>query len=247
MALDHLYMSSHRRILLDADDEDVMRLGASVAGLGDLLDRAAGRLAAKLGWPVTLLMGQAPSGLSTDDKSGRANFLDSVKAEYQGSAQAPGPALLALRRIYGLMMRSADGPTGGIEPEGWRVEFNPLHQEDPGQVISRKQALVSLMRDAVEAGLVLPVEAVATLAAADVFEKNEEARTEAAAQAATGLSDLDILQQGRLGLEALHTGATAQRFAALLGVQPPTPKQIAEYWANAKGAPTTNPTQPDSV
>lgn len=123
MGFEQLTRSQYRVTLLDADNETFENQTTSVAGLPELMDRFPERVSAATGIPMTLLMGHAPSGLSTDDQSGRRFFYDSIKARLQ-----MGLLLPALTRILTLAMRSPLGPTGGVEPIGWVVEFAPLYQ-----------------------------------------------------------------------------------------------------------------------
>jgi uncharacterized protein len=100
----------------------------TVNGLHLLHDRIAQGLASAAEMPMTLLFGQSPGGLSTDDKSGRANWYDRV-ADRQ--ANAYGPLIQRLGKIVAL---AKQGPCGGQEPKGWTYQFRPLltptHEEE---------------------------------------------------------------------------------------------------------------------
>jgi len=110
--------SLHRPIPLDAGDsnspaEKYERHPTPVAGLADLLDRAAQRLSMASHIPVPILMGQQPSGLG-------ATGADSTRAWYAfiGTVQVDfvRPALEGILRAK----------WGTAEPSRWTVKFSPL-------------------------------------------------------------------------------------------------------------------------
>lgn len=120
LAMD-MQRSSTRSIMLDADEE-FERKGTPLEGLPDLLDKFAARLAAAADIPVTILMGDSPSGMNaTGDGDHRAwnNRIASMQVKHLQ------PRLEKLIRI---LMLSKEGPTGGVEPEGWKVTFCPLQK-----------------------------------------------------------------------------------------------------------------------
>ncbi|MCP4967381.1 MAG: DUF1073 domain-containing protein [bacterium] len=108
--------------LLDADGESWERQSTNVAGFPELLDRFGVRLAADWGGPLTLLLGQTPSGFSKEDVTGEANW-DDVIAGWQEERLVP-----ELEKLVGLMFRAKEGPTGGVEPDRWKVVPKPLTQ-----------------------------------------------------------------------------------------------------------------------
>lgn len=106
-------------VVMDAEEEVSME-STSVAGLADLLQGMAVRLAAAARMPVTVLMGQAPAGLNATGDSDIRNWYSQVSA-LQNKLQVP-----ALKRVLRLLFLSADGPTGGVEPEDWRIKPKAL-------------------------------------------------------------------------------------------------------------------------
>lgn len=103
-------------VLLDADGEKAETLTHSIAGLPDTYDRFTQSLSASSGIPLTLLLGQAPGGLTTDDAAGRTYWYDQVK-----SAQRDMEHLLV--RAYTYLAR-AEGYQGEVQ-----VEFHSLTQQ----------------------------------------------------------------------------------------------------------------------
>jgi phage-related protein (TIGR01555 family) len=105
-------MSMVNAALIDKDaGEEYTRKFASVNGLDTIWDRLAHSVAKAAKMPMTQLFGMSPSGLATDDKSGRANWRKQVRA-YQNDYVRP-----ALKRYYRLL-------TG----EPVRVKFSPLDE-----------------------------------------------------------------------------------------------------------------------
>jgi phage-related protein (TIGR01555 family) len=99
--------------------EEYKRESVSVAGLPELLERLMLRLAAAGGMPVSLLMGQAPSGLNATGDSDIRWFYDHVAAMQKKSLKS------ALVQIYTVIMSAKDGPTKGKVPENWDIAFKP--------------------------------------------------------------------------------------------------------------------------
>lgn len=113
---------SRNNLAMIDSEEEFSFVGQPVTGLADLLQQMAIRVAAAARIPVTLLMGQAPAGLNATGDSDIRNFYARVKASQMKSLR-PG-----LNRVIQLLFRSKDGPTKGVEPETWHIEFKPLWQ-----------------------------------------------------------------------------------------------------------------------
>ncbi len=128
-----------RSILLDADGEDFSRVDAgSLSGVADIMDRMVNLLAAVTKHPVTVLMGQAPAGLNATGDSDIRNWYDALQADRESTLRPRAG------RIVELLLRSQEGPTGGVVPKGWRVVFPPLWQSTPAEEadLRAKQATV---------------------------------------------------------------------------------------------------------
>lgn len=106
-----------RAMLIDAEEE-FTREQTPVAGIPELLDRFATRLAADADMPVTLLMGQSPAGLNATGESDIRFFYDRTKGS-QCVHEVP-----ALEQMTRPMMAAE-----GIKPpKEWSIEPNPLWQ-----------------------------------------------------------------------------------------------------------------------
>lgn len=117
-----LCRSIARVAIVDADGESFKRETTTVTGLSDLLDKLCNRLAAAVGVPVSLLMGEAPAGLNATGDANTRWFYDHVKS-LQGRFALP-----PLKRITTVMQRAKNGPTGGKELKNWCVKFPELWQ-----------------------------------------------------------------------------------------------------------------------
>lgn len=110
------------RILLIDSEEEFRRDTVSLAGVAEVLEQFALRLAAAAGLPLSLLMGQVQGGLGDASAGDIRYFYDRV-ASWQRRRMLP-----QLRRLIKLILLSKDGPTGGVEPERWSVKARPLYQ-----------------------------------------------------------------------------------------------------------------------
>lgn len=102
-------------LLCDSEDEDFVNRTVSLQGVVGIYDKTAHSLAAAAQMPVTLLFGQTPSGMSTDDESGARNQENMVK-DVQTSMLVP-----AISKYLDLFaaMRGQD-ETFVIEPNALR-------------------------------------------------------------------------------------------------------------------------------
>lgn len=122
MAIIDRFRSSMRAIPLDAEGEDFERKATPVAGLADLMDRFALRLAAGARQPATLLFGQSPAGMQATGASDIRFFYDQIAAMQNSSLKSK------MERLVGLIFKNKSGPTDGVEPDDWSLKFRPLYQ-----------------------------------------------------------------------------------------------------------------------
>lgn len=105
--------------VIDAQD-DFKREATPIAGLADLLNQFATRLAAAAEQPLTMLFGTSPAGLNATGESDIRLFYDRA-ASFQKEKILPH--LMTLVRILFLTTGSKR------EPEKWSIRFRPLWQE----------------------------------------------------------------------------------------------------------------------
>lgn len=126
------------------DGEEYSNEGSVPAGFGELSESMVTMLCIVLGWPRTMLAGDAPGGLSTDDKSGS-------QRERQIVSSAQERLRYILERLYGVLYSAADGPTRGKVPPEWTLEFAPLDEPDEGGVAAVRKVVAET--DAIYVGL----------------------------------------------------------------------------------------------
>ena len=87
-----------------------------------MFDRFEAMVAAAADMPITVLFGRSPAGMNATGESDTRNWYDSIASDrrlYTAPQVERGVKLLTL---------SKDGPTGGKEPQDWRIVWNPLWQ-----------------------------------------------------------------------------------------------------------------------
>lgn len=127
MALIAKGLSIINAYLLDADaGEQLTRQSSSVAGLPEMRQGFSESVSKAARMPQTILFGAAPAGLNTDGESGIQSWHKQVRA-YQEKDLAP-----ELEKLYRCIFCAKDGPTSGVEPKGWRLEWYPL--DEPGEL-----------------------------------------------------------------------------------------------------------------
>jgi phage-related protein (TIGR01555 family) len=123
--------SAIKGIVLDKE-EDYAKSSTSVAGMAELLQEWEQRLAGAADMPLTMLMGMTPTGLGADGHSDIVYFFNRCR-NAQKSVLEP-----VLKQLVRMLFLSADGPTGGVEPEGWTIHWPSLWQLDAKEEAERR-------------------------------------------------------------------------------------------------------------
>jgi phage-related protein (TIGR01555 family) len=118
-------------VLLDGK-ETYQKTTTSVAGVADLDDRTANELSSAFRMPQTRLNGEAPGGLNTDGESQTKNWNDQIAA-LQRLRIRPG-----LVRLYRIAFGASNGPTGGVVPRKFYVEFAALDEPTEQQAANTR-------------------------------------------------------------------------------------------------------------
>lgn len=158
-----LTRSIARMILIDGENEEFERKSTSLAGFPEMLDRFASRFAAAADMPVTLLMGEAPAGLNATGDSDIRSFYDRCAAKQRKHLRP------ALERLIRLVFLSAEGPTHGVEPEVWGLEFAPLYQLTAKEEADRRKVIADADAIYLDRGVVTPEEIAASRFGGDKF------------------------------------------------------------------------------
>lgn len=94
----------------------------NLSGLADQLHNFMLHVSAVSNIPVTRLMGQSPSGLNATGESDTRNWYDYIASQQEALLREP------LEQLVRYVFRSRLGPTGGVEPDDWAIEFPPLRE-----------------------------------------------------------------------------------------------------------------------
>lgn len=108
-------------LILGKDDEYVRR-SINLSGWKDLKDHAREAYAGAAAIPQTIAFGDTPSGLNAEGQSSRRNFFDEI-ASYQRVLVRP-----RARQLYTVLFAAKEGPTKGVMPDKYRVEFESLEE-----------------------------------------------------------------------------------------------------------------------
>ena len=138
-------------ILLDGTDE-YFKQASSVSGLDGLLDRFCLALASVTGIPYAILMGQSPSGMQATGESDVRMFYDKIRSQQEDYLQP------VLERLVSLIMRSKEGPFGGVEPDNWKICFNPLWQMSEPETANYRKTIAETDQIYISNGVLSPDE-----------------------------------------------------------------------------------------
>ena len=152
MELMDMSRSVARAILIDEDETyERIEVGA-LTGLVEAMDRFTNMVSASSEIPVTVLMGQAPAGLNATGESDIRSWYDAVAAEREAMLRS------RVERMVKLLLRAKDGPTGGVEPPGWKVTFPPLWQSTPSEDAELRSKVATTDNVYITAGVLTPEE-----------------------------------------------------------------------------------------
>ena len=126
--------SAFNMVPLDSDGESVDPLGNTFTSAKDILQRWDQRLAAAIGWPVTVLMGRSPAGMNATGENDLAIFYDTMEGEQNDMTEK-------LETFYRYLMKASNGPTRGQELDGWSIKWNGLWQESQGEQAKTRLAV----------------------------------------------------------------------------------------------------------
>lgn len=108
-------------VLIDTEEE-YEKKASSVSGLPQLLDKFILSLSSVSNQPVSVMMGQSPSGLNATGDNDIRSWYDTVNYEQNTRIEPP------LMRILELLMMVKGSPFGGKIDKTVEIEFTPLWQ-----------------------------------------------------------------------------------------------------------------------
>lgn len=101
-------------------NETFKRDPISITGFDDLANCAKEDIAAATGYPITKLFSPPASGLGANSDGDRESWAEAVHASQHQHLYE------RLILLYGLVYAQKQGPTSGVVPEEWDVEFGSL-------------------------------------------------------------------------------------------------------------------------
>lgn len=117
------------------EGEEVERKTTSLTGIPELLAKVNARLVAATDYPHTILLGESPSGLGATGQSEKMDWYAHVKNQ-QESILRP-----IIKKILNLMFASKSGPTKGVIPEKYSIEFCSLWQPSDKDVADTRKVV----------------------------------------------------------------------------------------------------------
>lgn len=173
--LDFANLSKGVTNMMVLDGEEIYeKLSTNVAGISELLDRFMLAVSSVTGIPITLLFGRAPAGLNATGEADIRNFYDLVK-QYQETKLKP-----VLEKLVYYLFKAEYGPTNGVEPDNWSIQFTPLWQNTEEQEAVMRRTVAETDRIYLETGVLDPNEVAISRFGGDRWSMNtiidEEAR-----------------------------------------------------------------------
>lgn len=111
------------------------RKATPVTGFKDLSEASQAMLSTVLGWPRSMLSGEAPAGLGTDDAAGLERERKIVSTYQEQRLRRP------LEQLYTVVYSAQDGPTRGIVPDEWALQFHPLNEPTDQEVADLRKTV----------------------------------------------------------------------------------------------------------
>lgn len=165
--LDFANLSKGVTNMMVLDGEEIYeKLSTNVAGISDLLDRFMLSVSSVTGIPITLLFGRAPAGLNATGDADIRNFYDLVK-QLQETKLKP-----VLEKLIFYMFKAEYGPTGGVEPDNWGIQFTPLWQNTEEQEAIMRRTVAETDAIYIDRGVLDPTEVAISRFGGDRWSMN---------------------------------------------------------------------------
>ncbi len=152
LSLMDMARSAVRAVIVDEEGESFERQNFNWSGIREPYELVLLRLASAARMPVTVLMGQSPSGMDATGESDIRWFYDTIRTSQQNEVKP------ALERILRLIMLAKSGPTGGQVPESWAVTFPSLWQPTPEEQAQIEKTVAEKDAIYIDRGVVSPEE-----------------------------------------------------------------------------------------
>ncbi len=116
--------------------ETFQTLATPISGFKELDENAMGALCAVTGFPRTKLFGESPGGLQASGEGQAQLWAILVSAHQNDDLREP------CTRLYTILYAQKQGPTQGVIPAKWRLEWLPL-DEPSGKVLAETREVVA--------------------------------------------------------------------------------------------------------
>lgn len=194
-------------------EEEYEKLSTVITGISDLIDRFMLSVSAVTGIPITLLFGRSPAGLNATGDSDVRNFYDMVK-QLQETKLKP-----VLEKLIFYIFKSEYGPTGGVEPENWSIQFTPLWQNTEEQEAIMRRTVAETDAIYLDRGVLDPTEVATSRFGGDRWSMNT-------------IIDLEAREGGYDPAETAELEAEKQKEIEKM---PPEPTIGPDYMGNPNG------------
>lgn len=138
-------------IVLVDEDEEFDKVQTPIAGLPEMLNLFIELAAAASDIPRARLFGQSLGTLAGATETTRT-YYDLVKA-YQNNELKP-----QLEKLIKIIFLDKSGPTKGVEPENWKLTFNPLWQMTDAEIVDMRNKQSTTDKNYIESGVITPEE-----------------------------------------------------------------------------------------
>lgn len=134
-------------LILDKEDEDVQFVTRQFGNLDTLVAGFRDSLIGVSGLPHTILFGESPSGLGATGESEQRTWAGQVST-YQATLKP------RIKRLYRLIWLAKDGPTKGVEPEGWDINFPSIYEPSLEEELAARSSQAELDGSYKEMGVI---------------------------------------------------------------------------------------------
>lgn len=163
---------------IDAEKEKFEYVEQTFTGVESLVVQLFQRLGAAARMPLTVLFGMSPAGLNATGESDLQIWYDQVRGYQIHDLKS------RIERIVEILFLSKEGPTAGVEPDEWDVDFAPLEQMSPKEVSELRLTDAQADEIRINSGVLLAGEATASRFRPEGYGDEIQIDTEARAEQA---------------------------------------------------------------
>lgn len=189
-------------VMLIGEGDEFTRQGFTATGFENLSANAQTACSAVEGIPITVMFGEAPGGLTTDNESGRQTF-DRIVAARQINVYDP-----ALSKVYAVILWSK-----GYKNPRFSIDFAPLHEPTEKEVAEVKEIEARTLASHVGIGSISADEVRSNVFGkpGSDFVLDDESDDTATEPALGASSEVDVARQAFTGIQitALFDAARA--------------------------------------